>query len=351
MKNPIYNEYKRGTSLGWMLIIVLASIGALIHYLRSVDNQVVYSKNQLDSASRQFDSQMIPLLAFAESMRRAALLKLSLPVAETSDSLTLLSLQTADTSVHSVSAEQPEWQMLLRLQPYYELQADAQPLIEASYYLSKQGFAYNGAAKWSDSMVDDLLQWQKGSVQTLKFETEQMFIPRFSSRYAALMLPLSYESKALGCFVYLLQIDSILTPLYNNYPQLDFMLLDQSGSVIGSSKAQPPQSIDEHLLHIQRLATVPWSLAIIEPKTTVFAAGLATFVWHWVSYFVLLAALLLAMRYRYKARTLSPISRLLIHIERLAVGQSRGVRHIPEGWSDIFDQVHQLNDKPEDKSE
>ena len=351
MKNPIYIEYKRGSILGWMLVVALASGGALVHYLRSVDNQVVYSKSQLDAASRQFDSQMVPLLAFAESMRRAALFKLALPATETAGTLTLLSLQTADTSVQPVSAEQPEMQMLLRLQPYFELLADAQPFVKSSYYLSDQGYAYNGADKWSDYLVEDLLQWQQGSAQTVKFEADLIFVPRFNAQQAALVVPLSYQSKKLGSFIYLLQTEAMLAPIYSHYPQLDFMLLDQSGAVIGSSTAKPPQSIDEHMLQIQRLDTVPWSLAVIEPKTNVFAAGLSTFFWHWLSYAVLLSALLLAMRYRYKTHTLSQVSRLLIHIERLAGGQSRGVRHVPEGWADIFDQVYKVNDNKDNGSE
>lgn len=351
MKNPIYNEYKRGSILGWVLVMGLASVGALVHYLLSVDSQVVHSKNQLDAASRQFDSQMVPLLAFAESMRRAALLKLALPATDTTDTITLLSLQTADTSVQPVNAAQPELQMLFRLQPYFELLADAQLLVKSSYYLSEQGYAYNGADKWSDYLVEDLLQWQQDSAQTVKFEADLIFVPRFSAQQAALVVPLSYQNKKLGSFIYLLQIDAILTPIYSHYPQLDFMLLDQSGAVIGSSTAKPPQSVDEHMLQIQRLDTVPWSLAVIEPKTNVFAAGISTFFWHWLSYFMLLSALLLAVRYRYKVRTLSPVSRLLIHIERLAGGQNRGVRHVPEGWADIFDQVYQVNDNSQRDSE
>ena len=351
MRNPIYYEYKRAFKLGAFLVLILASVGATLHYLGNIDQQVLHNKNKLDAASQQFDSQMAPLLAFAQSMRRAALLKLSLDAAPTAPSLTLLSLDTAETASQTLSPEQPEWLMLHRLQPYFELLSDAQSAVTVSYYVSAQGMAYNGGGKWSDYRSESLVQWHKQRAQTVQFETDILFEPRFSANQVAVLLPLTYQGKVLGSFVYVLDTAAMLAPIFSHYPLLDFMLLDQSGAVITGSQAQAPQSVAQHLLHIQRLNTVPWSLAVIERKTNVFAAEVATFFWHWLSYAFLLTLLLLAMRYRFKNKTLSPVSRLLIHIERLANGQSRGVRHIPDGWAGIFDQIYQLHDKPKDSSE
>uniref|UniRef100_A0A486XSN3 Uncharacterized protein n=1 Tax=Rheinheimera sp. BAL341 TaxID=1708203 RepID=A0A486XSN3_9GAMM len=351
MKNPIYYEYKRASVLGAYLVLILASVGATLHYLSSVDEQVLYNKNKLDAASQQFDSQMAPLLAFAQSMRRAALLKLALEPAPEAEYLTLLSLESGQTSVQTATAEQPEWLMLQKLQPYFELLSDAQAVVIASYYVSAQGVAYNGSEKWSDYRAESLILWHKQRAKTVQFETDLVFEPRFSAQHAAVVVPLNYQGKLLGSFVYVLDTEAMLAPIFSHFPLLDFMLLDQSGAVITGSQAQPPQSVAQHLLHIQRLNTVPWSLAVIERKTNVFAAGLATFFLHWFSYALLLTILLLAMRYRFKTRTLSPVSRLLIHVERLAEGQSRGVRHIPHGWTEIFDQIYHLHDKPKDSSE
>jgi len=348
MNNPIYNEYRRSSLFGALLVIALAALGALVHYLRSVDDNVLQRQARLTAVSNQLDSEFAPVLAFMQAVRQAANIKLAIPVAPIDDSLLLLNIADATTSQQPIMADggmiNPELLMLKRLQPYFELVIDTQPHLVGMYYFSEQGFIYNGLPKWSDYVVDQLLLWQK-QAQDQGFERDQIFYAEFLPDQAAVMLPLYFEDKRLGSFVFAVALEPMLAPMYKQYKNTEFMLLDQTGKIISSSTARQVQSINEHLLQVQRLNSMPWSLALLEQKTSLFAAGVKEFVWHWFSYAILLGMMLLAMQYRYRRRTLSPMSRLLIHIKRLHSGQSHGVRHVPVGWDEVFDKTFELTQK------
>jgi hypothetical protein len=347
MKNPVYHEYRRSTVHGVMLLLLLSGLAAVAHYLRSVDDKVLQTKTQLAAVSNQLDSEFAPILTFMEAVRRAALLKLALPAEPTDGVLQVLQLDNAleqqrpimHAENDTVSAE---LQMLQRLQTYFELARETQPYLLGMYYLSEQGFAYNGQSKWSDYIADHLIQWHSTITQEPGYERGQIFFATFLPQQAAVVLPLYFGDEKLGRFVFAVSLQPMLNSIYQQHSSTDFMLLDQSGAVISSSAPRPLQSINEHMLQIQRLRTMPWSLALLAQKTSLFAAGIADFVWHWFSYALLLALFLLAMQFRYRRRTLSPANRLLIHVERLSQGQVQGVRHVPEGWAEVFDRISEL---------
>lgn len=356
MKNPVYTEYKRSGLLGGLLALALSFLGASGHYLMTIDSKVVQSKSFLDNAVQQLDSSLLPLMGFAEAMRRNAQIKLQLPATPSDDSLTVLSVNTTETEQIPLYSEHAalnlELQMLLRIQPYFELATDTQPLVKGLYYFSEQGFAYNGASKWPYYLTEQLLKWRRDTAQTISFERDMVFYSHFAPQQAALMVPLNYQDKKLGSFLYIVATDSLLAPVHSQYPQLDFMLLDHSGKLVGGAgNINRPQRADEHMLQVQRLSSTPWSLAVLEPKTSLFSAGLKTFLWHWLGYLLLLGVLLVALQLRYKKRTLSAVGRLIVHIDRLAAGKPHGVRHIPQGWAEVFDKVYQLHDRKKPHSE
>lgn len=350
MKNPIYQEYRRSSLFGVLLVLTLAAFGALVHYLRSVDDKVLQTQARLNVVSNQLDSEFTPVLAYMQAVRLAALSKLALPAVTVDDQLLLLQLSDATAAPRAITAEDgsinAELLMLQRLQPYFELARDTQPHLAGMYYFSEQGFAYNGLPKWSDYVVDQILLWEQQHAQDAGFERDQVFYAEFLTNQAAVMLPLYFEDKKLGSFVFAIALEPMLAPMYQQYKNTEFMLLDQTGKVISSSTSKQVQSINEHLLQVQRLNSMPWSLALLEQKTSLFAAGLKEFIWHWLSYAMLLGLMLLAMQYRYRRRTLSPMNRLLIHIRRLNSGQSHGVRHVPAGWDEVFDKTFELTQKP-----
>src|SRR5690606_19591765 len=74
MKNPIYIEYRRSTLLGIILVLLLSALGAVVHYIRSLDDNVLQTKFRLSAVGNQLDSEFTPVLAFMEAVRRASLL-------------------------------------------------------------------------------------------------------------------------------------------------------------------------------------------------------------------------------------------------------------------------------------
>ncbi|MDP5142530.1 hypothetical protein ORJ00_07230 [Rheinheimera baltica] len=343
MKNPVYIEYRRSMVIGILLLLVLSGFGAVVHYIRSIDATVLQNKVRLAAVGNQLDSEFGPVLAFMEAVRRAALLKLNIPPLETDTTLPILQLKDglADVGVIMDSAGNTNTEMLLllRLQPYFELAQETQPHLVGMYYVSEQGFAYNGLPKWSDYVADHLLQWRRDNMSEPNYERGQVFYPEFLPQQVAVVLPLYVDDNRVGRFIFALSLESLLAPLYQQHQDAVFMLLDQSGQLINSSLQQPMKSIDEHLLQIQRLSSMPWSIGQLEQKTNVFTSGLKELLWHWLSYALLLGVFLLVMQYRYRRRTLSPSSRLFVHIERLAQGRAQGVRRVPYGWNEVFDRV------------
>ena len=349
MKNPIYIEYRRSTVLGVVLVLLLSAFGAVVHYIRSLDENVVLTKMRLNAVGNQLDSEFASVLAYMEAVRRASLLKMTLPELDTDVPLQLLRLDNGQDEQVTVRADggdiDTERLMLLRLQPYFELARETQPHLVGMYYFSEQGFAFNGQMKWSDYVVDHLLSWYQKHMPEPAYERGQVFFTEFLPQQAAVMLPLYADDKKLGRFVFALALEPMLAPVYQQHSDVDFVLLDQSGQLINSSVAQLPDDIDEHVLQVQRLNTLPWSLGLLEQKTSLFASGLKEFVWHWFSYALLLGMLLVAMLYRYKLRTLTAFNRLIVHVDRLSQGR-QGVRRIPFGWNDVFERISRLKQPP-----
>ena len=111
MINPVYYEYRRSTLLGVILVLLLSLAGAVVHYLRSVDDRVARSQQQLQALSVQLDAEFSPVLVFAEAVRRTALTKLALPAPDTTTELTVLQLNSVQSETLS-TAEDVELQML-----------------------------------------------------------------------------------------------------------------------------------------------------------------------------------------------------------------------------------------------
>ena len=342
MINPTYHEYRRSSLMGAMFVLILSLLGGAVHYIRSVDNTVLSGKDKLAVIGMQLDTEFRPILTFAEAVRRTAAAKLSLPPMTTDSTITVLQLAGGSVTELPVNSQQAELQMLLRLWPYFELAPLAQPHLVAMYYVSEQGFVVNGQDRWPDYVADQFILWQQQQAAAPAYQHEMLYHTEFLPQQAALTLPLYANDMKLGRFVFAVSLQTVLAPLQDNKTGSRFMLLDTSGDVIHSSTALSASEVDGHMLQVQRLNSMPWSVALLEQKTSLFAAGIEEFVWHWLSYLLLLTALLLAMQYRYRRRTLSAINRLLVHIERLVKGQTQGVRHVPQGWHEVFERVYQL---------
>lgn len=345
MINPVYYEYRRSTLLGVILVLLLSLAGAVVHYLRSVDDRVARSQQQLQALSVQLDAEFSPVLVFAEAVRRTALTKLALPAPDTATELTVLQLNSVQSETLS-TAEDVELQMLSRLWPYFELAQQAQSHLTGMYYVSEQGFAVNGQTRWPDYVADQLVDWLNRQTPEASYQRDISYHSAFLPEQAALTLPLYADDIKLGKFVFSVSLKTLLAPL-QQINAANVVLLDTSGEVIHSASALSANMVTDHMLQVQRLNAMPWSVALLEAKGSVFAAGFKEFIWHWLAYAVLLSCLLAAMQYRYRRRTLSPFNRLQVHVERLLKGQEHGVRHVPQGqgWRELFDRILQLSER------
>lgn len=342
MYNPLYQEYRRSSLMGLVLVVLLSLAGATIHYLRSVDDKVLLRKSQLQHVSARLDAEFTPIVIFAEAIRRTAGIKLAMP--PTADSaLHALQLDNGQTIKLTVPPEQRELQMLQRLLPYFELAGQAQAHLNGMYYISEQGFAINGQQQWPAELAAGFIHWQQQLPAEKAHQREMRFYSEFLPDQAALTLPLYENNVLLGRLVFALSLQTLLKPIQKTGSDLHYMLLDVAGEVIHSSTNLSPQMINGHLLQVQRLETMPWSLGLLEQKVSLFAAGVKDFLWHWLSYLLLLAGLLLFMQYRYRHHTLSAFNRLLVHTQRLSKGQLQGVRRIPDGWRELFDRISLLS--------
>ena len=341
MINPTYYEYRRSSLMGAIFVLILSLLGGAVHYIRSVDSSVLSSKDKLAVVGTQLDAEFRPIVTFAEAVRRTAEAKLTLPPMAADGAITVLQLANGSVTDLPVNGQQAELQMLLRLWPYFELAPQAQPHLVAMYYVSEQGFVVNGQNRWPDYVADQFILWQQQQTAP-GYQRDMLYYTEFLPQQAALALPLYANDQKLGRFVFAVSLQTVLAPLQNNNTGSRFMLLDTSGEVIHGSTALPVSEVDSHMLQVQRLNSLPWSVALLEQKTSLFAAGVTEFIWHWLSYLLLLTALLLVMQYRYRRRTLSAVNRLLVHIERLVKGQTHGVRHVPQGWHEVFERIYQL---------
>tara|TARA_R110002126_G_scaffold172463_5_gene321211 strand:- start:6599 stop:7663 length:1065 start_codon:yes stop_codon:yes gene_type:complete len=350
MSSPVYTIYNRTIKFSLILILVLSFVAALVQFLLHFNRSLSVKQQQLAMFTQQVDAQVMPVLQFAEAVKNRAQqsTQLASPVEQ---SVPLLSLTTGDVNSHQLTADNEslnsELHMLVQLQPYFDIAPASISSLKDLYYLSEQGFAYNGQQKWSDYVVEQLQAWlQRYSRLENGFDRNPVFYKDFILEQAAMSMPIYVNERKIGRFVLALELAPLLQQLEKNNPGRYFLLLDQAGEIIASSRFINGDSLENYQLQIQRLNGLPWSLALIDKSGTVLTAGLGRFIYYWLSYAIVLLVLGWFLGRRYKRKIVGPMQRLSIHIDRLVSGQ-QGVRRVPEGWHDLFDKVSKL--KTDDK--
>jgi hypothetical protein len=163
-------------------------------------------------------------------------------------------------------------------------------------------------------------------------------------------VPFYVNERKIGRFVLALELAPLLANLERNNPDRYFLLLDQAGNIVASSKFINGDNLEQYQLQIQRLADLPWSLALIDKGASVLGAGLISLLLHWLSYAGVLLLLAWLLARRYKRKIMGPLQRLSIHIDRLANDQT-GVRRIPDGWQDMFERISELKTADSQKTD
>ncbi len=350
MSSPANFIYHRTVKFVLLVILILSFFAAFILFLLQFNTGLKHEQQQLEMFAQQIDAQVLPTLQFAETLKQQAQ-QVSLAGDGSVSELALMSLTTSDIMLHQHTANgdplQRELQMLANLQPYFDIAPASLSLVKNLYYVSEQGFAYNGKPKWSDYVVEQLLDWlQRHSRKDNSFDRNPVFYKDFILDQAAMTVPLYINERREGRFVLALELAPLLTNLAKNNPDRHFLLLDQAGDVIASSRFINAEQLEQYQLQIQRLMGLPWSLAMVDKRGGVGSVGLGKFLLYWLSYASVMLVLAWQLGRRYKRKIVGPLQRLSIHIDRLATGQ-QGVRRIPDGWHSLFDRVSSL--KADDK--
>ena len=352
MSSPAYAVYRRTVRFSLVVIAALSFSVAFVQLLLQFNTSLQQNRQQLEMFAQQMDAQVEPVLQFSQAVNARGNLGMQKAVTDNTQ-LPLLSLTTLDVILHELSdANQPvnpELHMLLQLQPYFDIPPASITPLKNMFYISGQAFAYHGQAKWSDYVVEHLVEWlQRYQRSENGYDRNPVFYKDFILDQAAMSVPFYVNERKIGRFVFALELAPLLATLEKNNPDRYFLLLDQAGNVIASSTFINGDNLEQYQLQIQRLTGIPWSLALIDKRGSLFYAGISQFILHWLSYAAALLALAWLLARRYKRKIIGPLQRLSTHIDRLQHGQA-GVRHVPEGWQDLFARVSQLkaDDKPE----
>lgn len=350
MSSPAYTIYHRTINYSLLVILLLSFAAAIFQFLLQFNTGKKQQQQQLAMFSQQVDAQLQPVLLFADAVKTRAQKGFQL-ASPSEQPIHLLSLSTSDVSLHQLNADsQPlslELQMLGQLQPYFDIAPASISTLKGLFYVSEQGFAYNGLPRWSDYVVEQLVAWLQGSDHLENgYDRNPVFHRDFILDRAAMSVPLYVEGRKTGRFFLALELAPLLASLNKNNPDQYFLLLDQAGEIVAGSGFINEVNLEQYQLQIQSLAGLPWSLALINKKFDGFGAGLGRFLLYWLSYATVLLVLAWLLGQRYKQKIIGPLQRLSVHIDRLAGGQP-GVRRIPEGWQELFEKVAQL--KKDDK--
>ncbi len=352
MSSPAYAVYRRTVRFSLVVIAALSFSVAFVQFLLQFNTSLQQNRQQPQMFAQQMDAQVEPVLQFSQAVNARGTVGMQMAVTD-STQLPLLSLTTLDIVFHDLYPENqqvsPELQMLLQLQPYFDIAPASITPLKSLFYISEQGFAYNGQSKWSDYVVEHLVQWlQRYQRSENGYDRNPVFYKDFILEQAAMSVPFYVNERKIGRFVFALELAPLLANLEKNNPDRYFLLLDQAGNVIASSTYINGDNLEQYQLQIQRLTGIPWSLALIDKRGSLFYAGIGRFILHWLSYAGVLLALAWLLARRYKRKIMGPLQRLSTHIDRVQNGQA-GVRRVPDGWQDLFARVSQL--KADDKQE
>ncbi|MBV2129044.1 hypothetical protein [Arsukibacterium indicum] len=354
MSSPAFVVYTRTVRFSILIILMLSFAAAFIQFLLQFNSNFKNSQLQLEMFSQQMDAQISPVIQFAQAVTNRAQLGIQRAVSDESQ-IPVLSLTTGDLVQQKLNADSAplnqELQMLLQLQPYFDIAPASISPLKDLYYVSEQGYAYNGQHKWSDYVIEQLTDWlQRYQRSENGYDRNPVFYKDFILEQAAMSVPFYVNERKIGRFVLALELAPLLANLERNNPDRYFLLLDQAGNVVASSKFINGDNLEQYQLQIQRLADLPWSLALIDKRGSALGSGLASFILHWFSYAAVLMLLAWLLARRYKRKIMGPLQRLSIHIDRLANEQA-GVRRIPDGWQDLFEKISELKTTDKQKTD
>ena len=335
MQNPATSDFQRNLRIALVFILLLSVGAAFIHFLLTLDQRMTRQAKQLELKALQLDIQLAPLLKLSEWLQQQAK---SQPDVVTALPLILYNRdgQTLTESDTQQGVSVVERSFLQANTGAFNASRLLYPWLERVLYTSDGGFIYLQPQQLSLLQIQALSPWLAGNVSA----DNKVALSKSDDNKLIFSTPLKFTSGETGRLLFVVDIPALLLPLQKVTPEADFLLLDESGQILGGTVAASSQ-LEQRLLQLQRIGQQQLSLVMLEQRHGLISEGMAGFLGYWFGYLFVLAAALLAFFYRYKQKVLQPLQRLGIHIERLARNQG-GVRHIPGGWEEMFDKITRL---------
>lgn len=335
MQNPATSDFQRNLRIALVFILLLSVGAAFIHFLLTLDQRMTRQAKQLELKALQLDIQLAPLLKLSEWLQQQAQ---SQPDVVTALPLTLYNRdgQTLTESDTQQRVSVVERSFLQANTGAFNASRLLYPWLERVLYTSDSGFIYLQPQQLSLLQIQALSPWLAGNLSA----DNKVVLSKSDDNKLIFSTPQKFTSGETGRLLFVVDIPALLLPLQKVTPEADFLLLDESGQILGGTVAASSQ-LEQRLLQLQRIGQQPLSLVMLEQRHGLISEEVAGFLGYWFGYLFVLAAALLAFFYRYKQKVLQPLQRLGIHIERLARNQG-GVRHIPGGWEEMFDKITRL---------
>lgn len=335
MQNPATSDFQRNLRIALVFILMLSVGAAFIHFLLTLDQRMTRQAKQLELKALQLDIQLAPLLKLGEWLQQQAL--------SHSPIIPALPLTLYNRDGQTLTEADAQQRVSVVERSFLQANTGAfnasrllYPWLERVLYTSDSGFIYLQPQQLSLLQIQALSPWLAGNLSA----DNKVALSKSDDNKLIFSTPLKFTSGETGRLLFVVDIPALLQPLQKVTPEADFLLLDESGQILGGTVAASSQ-LEQRLLQLQRIGQQPLSLVMLEQRHGLISEGMAGFLGYWFGYLFVLAAALLAFFYRYKQKVLQPLQRLGIHIERLARNQG-GVRHIPGGWEEMFDKITRL---------
>ena len=335
MQNPATSDFQRNLRIALVFILLLSVGAAFIHFLLTLDQRMTRQAKQLELKALQLDIQLAPLLKLSEWLQQQA--------QSHSPIIPALPLTLYNRDGQTLTEDDMQQGVSTVERSFLQVNTGAfnasrllYPWLERVLYTSDGGFIYLQPQQLSLLQIQALSPWLAGNVSA----DNKVALSKSDDNKLIFSTPMKFTSGETGRLLFVVDIPALLLPLQKVTPEADFLLLDESGQILGGTVAASSQ-LEQRLLQLQRIGQQPLSLVMLEQRHGLISEGMAGFLGYWFGYLFVLAAALLAFFYRYKQKVLQPLQRLGIHIERLARNQG-GVRHIPGGWEEMFDKITRL---------
>jgi uncharacterized protein (DUF2062 family) len=345
--NPLYKEYKRSRLYTLAFILALAMAAAMVDYFLALNQRIVQRQQLLLSAAEDLEHQLTPvahLLKVLKQEAEASLLQDTSEVAEPEGQQ--WSLVTAEPNQQLSDDEK---RLLTALLPQLKSIQKTSTIVRQFSYLSASGIWYVPVAQRSAALeLEAQLFWQQKQQQH-KLNQSELRLHRIKAADTAFMLSVGIGrgNQMLGELVLNLDLATMLQLVAKAQQDSTLQLLNDIGEpILAIAQGQVLTETQTEALHhsdsLRTLTILPLTLHLEAANSRSVIAELGDLVGHFLLYLLTLLLLWWYCRRRFRTKVLAPFQRLLVHVERLERGDPHGVRHVPNDWLEVFQQVEQL---------